>query len=257
MNDTVLRFGAADLTNCDREPIHIPGCIQPHGCLMAFDTDTLRLTHWSANVESHLGITPVGGSSLDELGVHFETDVCDTILRGREGTVHPVRLLFREAGLEERRRPAVAHHYQGRLIIECENLPSDAAGVPWLNRLPLRLAATGQKLQACQDLESLYSEIAAEVRNLNGFDRVMVYRFLEEGHGAVVGESVADGFGSFLGLHYPATDIPQQARRLYTISAVRAIADIAAEPIAMLATSDEPLDLSFSCFRAVSPIHVE
>jgi light-regulated signal transduction histidine kinase (bacteriophytochrome) len=109
-------------------------------------------------------------------------------------------------------------------------------------------------------MADLYRTIAEEVRELNGFDRVMVYRFLRGGHGAVVGEAAREGLESYLGLHYPATDIPQQARRLYVLNTLRLIADVNAPSVPILADpayADRPLDLTHSVFRSVSPIHLE
>src|SRR5262249_4980448 len=101
---------------------------------------------------------------------------------------------------------------------------------------------------------------ARQLRALTGFDRVMVYRFANDGSGEVVGEAAAEGIGSFLGLHYPSSDIPQQARQLYLRTPFRIIADIEAEPVPILPKRDEtgePIDLSLSVLRSVSRIHIE
>ncbi|MFX6209323.1 histidine kinase, partial [Acinetobacter baumannii] len=93
-----------------------------------------------------------------------------------------------------------------------------------------------------------------------GFDRVMVYRFDADGAGEVIAESAVHGIGSFLGQRYPASDIPQQARRLYERSWLRCIADVNAPPVPVVPALDptgQPLDLSLSLLRSVSLIHVE
>ena len=98
------------------------------------------------------------------------------------------------------------------------------------------------------------------MRALSGFDRVMVYRFAGDGSGEVVAESCKPGIGSFLGLHYPATDIPAQARELYKRNLLRVITDVEAVPVPIVPRLDSegrPLDLSLSMLRAVSPIHIE
>ena len=109
-------------------------------------------------------------------------------------------------------------------------------------------------------MSDFFNEGARQVRALTGFDRVMVYRFAPDGSGEVVAESAKSGIGSFLGLHYPATDIPKQARALYLRNLLRVITDIEAEPVPILPPADEhgqPFDLSLSVLRSVSPIHIE
>src|SRR5262249_753743 len=95
-----------------------------------------------------------------------------------------------------------------------------------------------------------------EVRALTGFDRVMVYRFDEEYNGEVIAEEKADGLEPFLGLHYPASDIPAHARRLYELNWVRHIPDVGYSP-SRLVPAHGPTDLSFAVLRSVSPIHIE
>ncbi|TWT78038.1 Phytochrome-like protein cph1 [Posidoniimonas polymericola] len=248
---------AVDLTNCDREPIHIPGAIQPHGCLLAFSTTNLRLTRWSANAAKWIDEPPRAGIAFDELFAGASGERLGEILSGAAGIVNPLALALR--GRDDYFN-AGAHHFDGSLIVELERADGGAQRAA-LASLPLRLNLSNQHLQACGSLDELYNGIAHQVQLISGFDRVMVYRFLEEGHGAVVGEAVDDRFERFLGMHYPATDIPQQARRLYVLNPLRAIADILADPVAIEpqdgAADGRPLDLSYSCYRAVSPIHIE
>jgi light-regulated signal transduction histidine kinase (bacteriophytochrome) len=88
----------------------------------------------------------------------------------------------------------------------------------------------------------------------------MVYRFSADGSGEVVAEACRSGIGSFMGLHYPASDIPQQARILYKRNLLRTITDVNAAPVNITPQLDEagkPLDLSLSMLRSVSPIHIE
>lgn len=116
------------------------------------------------------------------------------------------------------------------------------------------------RLDHTETLEAFFREGARQARALTGFDRVMVYRFDEGGSGEVVAEAARAGIGSFLGLHYPASDIPVQARALYLRNLFRIIADVDAVAVPILPQLDEhgrPLDLSMSVLRSVSPIHIE
>src|SRR3984885_6049868 len=109
-------------------------------------------------------------------------------------------------------------------------------------------------------LEAFHRDAARQVRALTGFDRVMIYRFAEDGVGEVIAEVAKPGVESYLGLHYPASDIPVQARALYLRNSFRIIADVAAETVPLLSSGGEvpePLDLSLAVTRAVSPVHIE
>ena len=110
-------------------------------------------------------------------------------------------------------------------------------------------------------MQELANIVVEEVKRVTGFDRVMFYRFNEVGDGSVDAESVAPGLEPYLGLHYPASDIPQQARRLYLENRLRIIADARSQPARIVPTlrpdTGAPLDLSFAVLRSVSPIHLE
>jgi light-regulated signal transduction histidine kinase (bacteriophytochrome) len=115
------------------------------------------------------------------------------------------------------------------------------------------------RILADKTLSSLLENAAQEVKKIIHYDRVMVYRFNEDGHGEVVAEAKEDYLAPFLGLHYPASDIPKQARELYKLNLTRIIADVDSVPSAILTSADNvmPLDLTHSELRAVSPIHIQ
>ena len=147
-------------------------------------------------------------------------------------------------------------HLSGRSIVlefEPHNDDHDTNYVNFVRPMVERIsrAETSQKL--CDDA-------ARQMRNLIGFDRIMVYRFAEDGTGEVISESLKPGMESFKGLHYPASDIPKQARALYTRNLLRIIADVSDPGVPILPVVNPeglPLDLSMSGLRAVSPIHLE
>ena len=247
---------AVDLTNCDREPIHQLGAIQPVGFLVALSSDWM-ISRVSANVEQFVG------KPIDELLGHhintlFSPDAVHSLrnrlalLRGSDA----IERLFRCALLGDQRVFDIALHMsEGRVIVEAE--PStehhygDATGT---------IRGMIGRLDTAHDMPAFFNEGARQVRALTGFDRVMIYRFAPDGSGEVVAESARSGIGSFLGLHYPPTDIPRQARELYKRSLLRVITDIEAAPVSIVPTLDEhgqPLDLSLSVLRSVSPIHIE
>ena len=116
-------------------------------------------------------------------------------------------------------------------------------------------------LNRASSLQELYDITARAVRALTGFDRVMVYRYDADYNGEVVAEAKRADLNSFLGLHYPASDIPAQARALYEKNWIRLISDVDYAP-APIEPADHPatgapLDLTYSTLRSVSPIHLE
>ena len=118
-----------------------------------------------------------------------------------------------------------------------------------------------EELNQAATLTELYETTARAVRDLTGFDRVMVYRYDDHYNGEVVAESRRDDLNSFLGLHYPSTDIPAQARALYEKNWIRLISDVNYTPAALVPAVDPetgtPRDLTHATLRSVSPIHVE
>lgn len=254
-------YDEADLTTCDREPIHVPGAIQPHGLLLALDEDRL-VTTVSQNCAELLGPTAaeVVGRPLSEL---VGAGLVELLYASPDEDVDlfTVRLPADVPALTGRLSGAevdVRTHRSGpRTVVELEEL---APGV--VSGLSLRAArkAIG-RLAARTSVVGLADQLVEEIRDLLGFDRVMVYRFDEEWNGEVIAESRHAGLNSFLGLHYPATDIPAQARRLYTVNWTRLIPDIGYQPVPLVPLVEPetgvPLDLSFSSLRSVSPLHVE
>jgi light-regulated signal transduction histidine kinase (bacteriophytochrome) len=244
--------GAVDLTNCDREPIHIPGAIQPFGFLLAL-TPGWAIER-AANTEAYFGSPARGLIGKSAADIFQPTAV--RLLRERIASLRgddSVERMFSVRLISDQPLFDVAVHMSDRLIIlECEPAKGDEIEVSSMVRgMVARLGATEQ-------VGSILREGARQLRMLTGFDRVMVYRFDPDGSGEVVAEALEPGVDSFLGLHFPATDIPQQARALYVRNFFRIIADIdetscPIEPIEAM----PPLDLSMSLFRAVSPIHIE
>jgi two-component system, chemotaxis family, sensor kinase Cph1 len=245
--------GAADLTNCDREPIHIPGAIQPHGVLIALEEPDLLVTQVSQNVESHLGrsVDEVLGRPLRAVLDQVSAErVRSALGHERLAALNPLQLT--SAG---RRFDGIVHRHDGAAVVELE----PAADLAERAHQPLRLALMG--VQSADSLKELCAVVVREVRALTGFDRVMLYRFDEDGHGSVEAEDRDLELEPYLGLHYPASDIPQQARFLYVKNWVRIIPDARYTPVPLVPASrprtHAPLDLSFSVLRSVSPIHLE
>ena len=246
---------AIDLTNCDREPIHILGSIQPIGCLLNLTADWM-VARASANLEDHLGYTASEAIGQPMSAIFTAKAIHEirnrmTLLRGPDAVE---RLFGVELVAGRGLMDAAIHMSGGNLVIEAEPSSGEFGDITGMVRSMLA------RLDQSDDFEMFYREGARQVRALIGFDRVMVYRFTEDGSGEVVAEACKAGIGRFFGLHYPASDIPAQARVLYTRNLLRVIADVNASPVPIVPALDEtgePLDLSLSLLRSVSPIHIE
>jgi light-regulated signal transduction histidine kinase (bacteriophytochrome)/CheY-like chemotaxis protein len=244
-----------DLTNCDREPIHELGAIQPFGFLLALSVDWL-IRRVSANAEQFLGKTAddlLGTSAVDLLGDHAVHTLRNRLamLRGNDA----VERVFGLKIATGRCFDFALHMIGDTIILEGEECCKEAG-----TDIGSAIRAMMARLDETSDAPAFYREGARQVRALTGFDRVMVYRFDRDGSGMVVAEAARAGIGSFLDLRYPASDIPQQARKLYIRTPFRIIADVNAEPVPILPRLDEsgaPVDLSLSVLRSVSPIHIE
>lgn len=243
-----------DLTNCDREPIHILGTIQPIGFLIAVSTDWL-VSRVSDNIDAFIGRSAeemIGKPLAEFLPPKALHDLRNGVgkLRGADS----VERLFACELVKGVSFDIAVHASAENIVIEAEpgeGAPNDTTGI--VRSMIVRLDQT-------PDLPAFYREGARQVRALLGYDRVMVYKFDPDGSGEVVAEACKSGIGNFKGLHYPASDIPQQARLLYKRNMLRIITDVNAVPVPITPALDEagrPLDLSLSMLRSVSPIHIE
>ncbi|AQR60254.1 two-component system sensor histidine kinase/response regulator [Brevundimonas sp. LM2] len=245
-----------DLTNCDREPIHLISAIQPNGFLVAVSTDWL-ISRVSANAPDFVGGTVdalLGASLKDVFGLEAVHTLRNrlAILRGADAVERAFGVPLREDGV---RFDLAIHMSGGEIVIEAE--PSE----PETELNPSAMVQSMlARLKPLTDLGDLLKEAARQVRALTGHHRVMIYRFHPDGSGEVVAERVRAGLEPFLGLRYPASDIPKQARALMERNVVRVAADVKATPtliVPQLGPEGEPLDLSMSTLRAHSPIHIE
>lgn len=248
-----------DLSNCDREPIHVPGAIQPHGCLVVCGLPDMIVEHVSENIADCLGKGP-----SDVLGRTLAQVFADAAVHAfRSGAQRAM-----SAGMADRlfglRLPngkvvdASIHVAGYKAYLEIE--PGTAAGHD-AHRDPLAdMHAAMSQLGAVTSMEALARIVALYVRATTGYDRVMVYRFLPDGAGQVIAEARRSDLVPYLHLRYPASDIPKQARELYKRRLLRIIADVGYEavPVVPATTADgQPLDLGMTNLRSVSPIHIE
>ena len=252
-----------DLDNCAREPIHIPGSIQPRGVLAVVREPDFVVRQVSANVGDLLGrsIDDVLGSHLSAL-VGPEQAAVIAQAASKFGDLrerNPLDCLI-DVGGELRPFDAILRREPGGVLLVELEIAHGARPFSFPNTYQA-VRGSVEELNRAATLTELYDTTARAVRELTGFDRVMVYRYDEDYNGEVVAEAKQEDLNSFLGLHYPATDIPAQARALYEKNWIRLISDVDYTPAPLVPDIDPasgtPLDLTYATLRSVSPIHVE
>ncbi|MDO9709957.1 GAF domain-containing protein [Paracraurococcus lichenis] len=261
---TALPFGQADLSNCEREQIHLSASIQPHGVLLLLREPDLTVVQASANAPEFLGLDPLG-RRLEALGGDLAARIAPVLAQRLDAIPAALRCTAGWPaatfdGLVHRPAPhgtpgsAKGSEAGAGVILELER-PGEAPDLS--QRVEKALAA----ILSTYSPRMLCEETARIFRALTGYDRVMVYRFDDEGHGEVVAEQRRPELEPYLGNRYPASDIPQIARRLYVRNRVRMLADIGYAPVPLLPRhsplTGEDTDLSLSMLRSISPMHVQ
>jgi light-regulated signal transduction histidine kinase (bacteriophytochrome) len=253
---SLLKPGAADLTSCDREPIHIPGSVQPHAAILALQAQDFRIVQAGGDTQGLLGAPAqtLAGTFADAIFNPDQIVRLRSLLDNMAPLARPLPALRLPAGAHTPPVDVVAYTSGRLLVLELEPVleaePDDALSL--VQRMM-------RHVQPAASSVALYQVIVDEIRAATGFDRVMIYRFLPDGSGAVEAESIAGGVESFLGLHYPESDIPKQARALYLHNWCRLIPDARYAPAPIVPRTDPagaPLDLSQSAVRSVSPVHL-
>lgn len=265
MPDSFTHIGSVDLEACDNEPIHTIGTVQPHGALLAADGETLMVTHASQNSEAFWGgaADQLLGRSLSEI-IGFEK--LEELLAQNLSPAQPDHLRPWSIGHSNDSSPSsqtefYAHRHNGHIVLEVISAEVDSDLLWDEDKLRQRIITELVRPDATDQLAQVSADI---VRMVTEFDRVMIYRFANDNHGEVIAESTTRD-DSFLGLHYPASDIPEPARRHFLLNIIRNIPDIGAVPSAVIAidglaanaNSDSPLDLTYAKLRGVSPIHLQ
>lgn len=240
-----------DLTNCDKEPIHLIGQVQAYGMLLVLRSSDFMMMRASANVFEFF-------SRKREA---FNTWTLDDLFGAAEG--HRLRehvvaenTTTLEVIISDAHYIIIPHYTDSLIYIELE--PLNVRTDPRLGQQQLTEIIT--KLSEATAAQEMCDIAAALVKEFLDYDRVMVYQFDERWNGQIVAETREKELDSWLGMHYPATDIPQQARALFLKQGVRIISDVKAPSVAILPEEENsihPLDLSKCETRASSPIHIE
>ena len=252
-----MNINNVDLTNCDREPIHIPGKIQSHGFMLVVNSESFLITYISENlsgflsshVKSLLGLPVAEFEKLEEFGSSNLQLAALLKLGGAQQsfeTINPYPLQIN------------GKHYYLIISLSGAEYILEFEPITMEYDIQNQIGKSVSAILSGKNVNALLENTAREVRDIIHYDRVMIYKFLEDGHGEVIAEVKNDDLESFYGLHYPASDIPKQARELYKLNFTRIIADVNSLSSPILTLNEEkPLDLTNSVLRAVSPIHIQ
>jgi chemotaxis family two-component system sensor kinase Cph1 len=250
-----------DLSDCAREPIHVPGFIQAFGVLLAMRAGNEMVSQISGNAEIMFGKEAVQlvGQSLENILGHQNAKEVQSILQsGNWKEANPIKMSIEKQGKQVAVN-AIVHRYDGLDFVELEVISSEGAQAA--TRSYHLVQSSMLRIQQALNTPDLWEAVVTEAQRITGYDRVMLYKFDRDEHGCVIAERKQDYQESFLGLHYPASDIPEQARRLYRVNWVRYIPDIHYQPVPIIPVVDEDharlTDLTHSVLRSVSPIHCE
>nr|WP_290225071.1 ATP-binding protein [Trichocoleus desertorum] len=249
----------------DREPIHIIGQIQPHGLLLALQEPDLTITHLSENTQGYLGLASKSllGQPLSHIFTDETVESITALLQNESDTSSPFAISLKSLPTSDSSSPqeaaflATMHRNAQAIVLELEPMPlvNPIQSGEFYSQLTRALV----NIKQASTLTELFQNVAKEVRKVIQFDRVMIYRFDTDHSGLVVAEELNSELESYLGLRYPAADIPSVARDLFTRKWLRVIPDVNYQPVNLVATetTKAPLDLSQSGLRGVSPCHLE
>jgi light-regulated signal transduction histidine kinase (bacteriophytochrome) len=254
-NQTDPAGSGVTLENCADEQIRLPGSIQQHGFMLGLDEPGERIVLASENAEDFLA-TPLKlilGSSIELL---IERELLSAV-RGLRCVVEPEGMVtyLGTYRLRDELFAVISHCIEGKRILEFER-QDRLVGTEMMNSIITNFVSTLSKLEGQAEL---CEAVTRQVAQLTGFDRVLLYKFDDDGHGMVLSEANSGRLSNYLDLRFPASDIPQQARDLYVLNTVRIIPDAGYKPSPLRSLQAEAphiLDLSLSVLRSVSPIHV-
>lgn len=259
-----LQVQDINLASLEQEAMKLSGHIQPYGVLFVLEEPDLKILQVSNNTYTVFGISPekMLNKKLEEILDSFQVERLKSGLASDDNFefLNPTKVWARKNGDEYLLFDSVFHRNKdGLLILELEPAISQE-NIPFLSFYHLARASINQ-LQKSSNLRDFCQIIVEEVRKVTGFDRVMLYKFDEDGHGAVIAEEKLESMEPYLGLHFPESDIPKPARNFFSSNWIRIIPDSKAERVAIFPENnpinERPLDLTFSILRSASPCHVE
>ncbi|MBD1900451.1 ATP-binding protein [Trichocoleus sp. DQ-A3] len=258
-----LQVPGINITSLKEAPIHNASKVQPHGIIFVLAEPELTILQVSSNISTVFGISPENmlQNKLEEVLDPFQVDrIKAGLLEENLDFINPIKIWARRKGDEYLVFDGIFHrNADGFLILELEPAISQE-NIPFLSFYHLARASINQ-LEKTSTLGDFCQIIVKEVRKVTGFDRVMLYKFDDDGHGSVLAEEKLESMEPYLGLHFPESDIPKPARKLFTSNWIRLIPDATSQSAELFPilnpVNQRPLDLTNSILRSASPCHIQ
>jgi light-regulated signal transduction histidine kinase (bacteriophytochrome) len=253
-NDDIITAANVDLTNCDREVIHQPGLIQPHGVMLVLRPSDLIILQASENTDALFGVPArdlvqqgLDGLLGREQAVRLSAEILQAGERLEGGPFQLLQIVTNDGKLMD----ALAHRAGDTLLLELEL--RDPHLTP--SYVLADVNACVDRLRSTAGLTDFLDVAVKQISIVSGFDRVMAYKFADDGSGEVVAEKKRDDLTAYLGLHFPAGDIPAPARRMFALSWLRHLPNVDYEPVKLFPETASPVDMSRSILRHVSVMY--
>lgn len=238
------------LADCHEEKIHTSGHIQNFGYLIGLDAETHTLKFFSENISEIVALTTEHfGKKMQEEPVVFAELLNSVVLQNLNlNELREVDVFLDKITLREQIYHLTIYRYNGNIFLELERVLEYFSQRTFVSK-------KYESISSAATSGEIWQQLLNAIHDAIGYDRIMVYRFLEDGSGKVIAEKVKDDVESFMHLHYPESDIPRQARELYLKKRKRIFSNVYSAPVPIISSSDSPLDLTYCTMRAMSPVH--
>ncbi|AYO58307.1 histidine kinase [Chryseobacterium sp. 6424] len=238
------------LADCHEEKIHTSGHIQNFGYLIGLDAETHTLKFFSENISEIVALSPEHfGKKMQEEPVVFAELLSSVVLQNLNlNELREVDVFLDKITLREQIYHLTIYRYNGNIFLELERVLEYFIQRTFVSK-------KYESISSAATSGEIWQQLLNAIHDAIGYDRIMVYRFLEDGSGKVIAEKVKDDVESFMHLHYPESDIPRQARELYLKKRKRIFSNVYSAPVPIISSSDSPLDLTYCTMRAMSPVH--
>lgn len=239
-----------NFVECHEEPIHIPGYIQSFGYLIGIDAESHSITFFSKNIEDVFKIESLEklfDKKLTEFPEVFKSIIDSDIYRSLPNfTRRENETFFDKIFIEDKQYHLSAFRSKSNIFLEFEKV---------LVNPNKQISNKYDNFYIVDNDQEIWDLLLNTLSKIVNYDRMMVYKFMMDGSGKVVAEKTNDNLESYLGLHYPESDIPIQARELYLKKRKRIFSNVHSEPVPLLSKNLESIDLTYSTSRGMSPIH--
>ncbi|WP_228376564.1 ATP-binding protein [Chryseobacterium indologenes] len=241
-----------NFVECHEEPIHIPGYIQSFGYLIGIDAESRSITFFSRNISDIFKIDSMEklfDRELTDFPESFQSIIDSDIYTSLERfTRRENETYFDKIFIDEEEYHFSVFKNGPYIFLEFEKV---------LMNPDKRISNKYDNFYIIDNEQDLWNHLLETLSRVVNYDRMMVYKFMMDGSGKVIAERTNENMESFLGLHYPESDIPKQARELYLKKRKRIFSNVDAEPVPLLSKTKDPIDLTFSGARSMSPVHMQ